>query len=183
MEEFARIEYCVLDKSGNNAEVFDREEDAVKFARDKHYTKVLEVGYGEPDENGDEVELYASEIWTSDNDVETFEGTAYYDDKYRGVADTIETSDFAELETWAWNMLQQGLFIEIINILSGKSQRLTPEDITENGIMIDISENLHAKLDTTEELVEDDDTVDEDLTSLCESFVKKDCDISWLDLE
>lgn len=142
MEDFARIEFCVMDKSGNNIEVFDRENEAIKFAQDKGYSKVLEVGYGEPDENGDEVELYATEIWNLDEDGETYEGTAYYDDHYRGVADTIETSDFAEIESWAWNMLQQGLYTEVKNYKSGKSQRLTPNDLDDNGIVIDIDESL-----------------------------------------
>ena len=142
MEDFARVEYCVLDKSDNNVEVFEEEEKAINFAKDNNYARVLEVAYGEPDENGDEVELYATEIWSLDEDFEAFEGTAYYGENFSGVADVIETSDYSEIEAWTWNMLQQGLFVEIKNMKSGKSQRLTPEDINENGVDIEIEESL-----------------------------------------
>ena len=122
MEDFARVEYCVMDKSDNNIEVFSKEEDAIKFAKDNNYNRVLEVAYGEPDENGDENELYATEIWSLDEDFEAFEGTAYYATNFSGVADVIETSDYSEIEAWTWNMLQQGLFVEI-NSNSGRFTR------------------------------------------------------------
>jgi len=140
MESFSRIEYCVIDKTNNNVEVFDKEEDAIKYAKDNHYARVVEVGYGESNEVGDESEMYAYEVWSNDeDDIDEFEGTAYYDDKFKGVADVIETDEYSELETWAWNMLQQGMFIEVKNILSGKSQRLSPDDIEDDELVIDIN--------------------------------------------
>lgn len=147
MEDFARVEYCVLDKSDNNIEVFEEEEKAINFAKENNYARVLEVAYGEPDENGDEVELYATEIWSLDEDFEAFEGTVYYGENFSGVADVIETSDYSEIEAWTWNMLQQGLFVEIKNMKSGKSQRLTPEDISENGVDIEIEESLQEEIE------------------------------------
>ena len=147
MEDFARVEYCVLDKSDNNIQVFENEEEAIKFAQDKNYARVLEVAYGEPDENGDEVELYAEEIWSIDEDFVMFEGTAYYGTNFSGVADVIETNEYSEIEAWAWNMLQQGLYVEVKNMKSGKSQRLTPDDIDDNGLDMNIEESLHEEVE------------------------------------
>ncbi len=147
MEDFARVEYCVMDKSDNNVEVFTNEKEAIKYAQDKHYARVLEVGYGEPDEYGDENELYAEEIWSIDEDFVMFEGTAYYDVKFSGVADVIETNEYSEIEAWAWNMLQQGLYVEVKNMKSGKSQRLTPDDIDDNGLDMNIEESLHEEIE------------------------------------
>lgn len=153
MKEFSKVEYCVIDKTGNNVEVFNDEYEAIEFAQNHNYPKVLEVGYGEPDEHGDEVELYATEVWNIEEDGELYEGTAYYDVKFKDVADTIETNDFSEVESWAWNMLQQGLYIEIKNYKSGKSQRLTPDDVDDNGLDIDIQEAYNRKLSKFDNVV------------------------------
>ena len=153
MREFSKVEYCIIDKTGNNVEVFTDEYEAIEFAQNHNYPKVLEVGYGEPDANGDEVELYATEVWNIEEDGELYEGTAYYDVKFKDVADTIETNDFSEVESWAWNMLQQGLYIEIKNYKSGKSQRLTPDDVDDNGLDIDIQEAYNRKLSKFDNVV------------------------------
>lgn len=143
MEDFARVEYCVMDKSDNNVEVFQDETSAIKYAQENNYPRVLEVAYAKPNENGDESEIYAKEIWSLDNDFEKYEGTAYYAQNFSGVADVIETNEYSEVEAWTWNMLQQGLFVEIKDRKSGKSQRLTPEDINENGVDINVDESLN----------------------------------------
>ena len=63
--EVARVEYCVMDKDDNNIECFNKEEEAIEWAKAHKGVRVLEVSYGPRDEYDDEEELGAEEVWST----------------------------------------------------------------------------------------------------------------------
>lgn len=70
-DEVARVEYCVMDKFDNNIECFEKEEEAIEWAKDNDGFRVLEVSYGPRDDYGDEEELGCVEIWSLENEDES----------------------------------------------------------------------------------------------------------------
>lgn len=69
-DEVASVEYCVMDELDNNIECFEKEEEAIEWAKDNGGFRVLEVSYGPRDEYGDEEELGCVEIWALEDEDE-----------------------------------------------------------------------------------------------------------------
>ena len=82
--ETSREEYCVL-VDGNNADCFETEEEAIKYARHKAFddktakVKVQLVKYGPKDEHGDEPELSSETIWATSFEEDLDEDADDYD--------------------------------------------------------------------------------------------------------
>ena len=60
---------------------------------------------------------------------ESFKVTSYYDNKYRGVEDLIETEDISSVEDFIWEKVHNGNYVELINTTTGDMKRYTPDKI------------------------------------------------------
>ncbi len=57
-----------------------------------------------------------------------FSATAYYATNFSGVADSIETTDYSQLEDFVWDKLQNGFFV-IADGLDGLNHRYSPDKV------------------------------------------------------
>ncbi|MCM1226406.1 MAG: hypothetical protein NC320_03145 [Clostridium sp.] len=66
-----------------------------------------------------------------------YKGTSYYGLDYKGVEDSIETDDYSELESFAWEKLMNGCTVKLTNEESGEYVRLSPAMCEGNAVSID----------------------------------------------
>lgn len=74
----------------------------------------------------DEDEEYDEGINESYGDTK-FEASSYYGRDYRGLEDDLETDDYSELESWVWEKIGNGGFVEVRNSETGNRVRLDPD--------------------------------------------------------
>lgn len=61
--------------------------------------------------------------------VESYKVTSYYDNKYRGVEDSLETEDISNANDFIWEKVQNGNYVEFVDITSGNTKRYTPDKV------------------------------------------------------
>lgn len=83
--EWGRIEYCVIDKNGNNSDCFEMLDDAKKFVEnDEEQVKILQVVYGPRDEDKNEEELFVNKVWEREEVEESKKCESLNEEWFRG---------------------------------------------------------------------------------------------------
>lgn len=60
-----------------------------------------------------------------------YSATSYYDERFYGREDDFETDDFSELESWVWERLGKGGYVEVQNSETGNRVKLALSEDSE----------------------------------------------------
>lgn len=108
----------------------------------------------------DEEDTFEELIPEEDEDVEKmYDVISYYDDKLKGIEDSITSNDWSVITDFAHNKLMNGSYVKIVNTVSGKEKVITPSTYQDefNGEFTIKPEGLTDAEIKTEEIVSDDD--------------------------
>ncbi len=72
---------------------------------------------------------------------DVFVGRSYYDSRFRGLEDDIETNDYEELRDWIWEKVQNGAYVEADGI-DGQKHRYAPDKVEWGDEAYDIDDYL-----------------------------------------
>ena len=78
-------------------------------------------------EDVNEEDVFEELIPEEDEDVEKmYDVISYYDDKLKGIEDSITSNDWSVITDFAHNKLMNGSYVKIVNTVSGKEKVITP---------------------------------------------------------
>ena len=78
-------------------------------------------------EDINEEDVFEELIPEEDEDVEKmYDVISYYDDKLKGIEDSITSNDWSVITDFAHNKLMNGSYVKIVNTVSGKEKVITP---------------------------------------------------------
>ena len=61
----------------------------------------------------------------------------YYDGDYTGLAESYDMDEPDDIEDFVWEMLNDGLYVEVKNVDTGDSKRFSSDDMSEDGVDLD----------------------------------------------
>lgn len=116
-------------------------------------------------------------IVSEDEDGEKmYDVISYYDDKLKGIEDSITSNDWSVITDFAHNKLMNGSYVKIVNTVSGKEKVITPSTYQDefNGEFTIKPEELTEAEEEIEQNIEDTAEAKEDLDSIIDQEQNQD---------